>query len=183
MASKKIEKGLGATFVIGPGQSMMKDSMKGPLYVGPKKKSAPSQKNKAPKKEAPKAPPKTQVPTPKPKAKPPVPFKYDPNIPRFQQGPEASPDDAMNAPVFPPKKKDTGRTDRAPRPRNEIGGEGYKLGPFRIRRKPSPETPRDGAFGIEWEGFKNGGKPKKMKSGGMARGDGKSRVKTKGRCI
>lgn len=36
----EIQKGLGVTFKVGPGQKLMKDSPEGKLYVGPRKKKA-----------------------------------------------------------------------------------------------------------------------------------------------
>lgn len=59
MAKKDDMKGLGVTFKVGPGQKIMKDSMDGPLYVGPRKKDGA-------KKDSPKA---VRKPVPKPPTK------------------------------------------------------------------------------------------------------------------
>lgn len=80
------------------------------------------------------------------------------------------------APKIEPAKSTLAAADRAPSmkatPKKplELGGEGYKLGPIRLKRYPSAELPKDGALGVEWEGFKNGGKIDGIASRGKTKG-------------
>lgn len=141
------KKGLGVTFKIGPGQKMMKDSMDGPLYVGPKKKSAP---------------PATKKAKPETKAKPPKKMPKRPVTPTPYNKPDRK--------SFNPLTSTTLNEDGSV----VSGAAGVGARKFGDVSKPPEKLPGKRFNPLTSTYYKDGGR---------VRGDGMSRVKTKGRCI
>lgn len=130
-------------------------------------------------------PPEEKKAKPKVKAKPPEPKVEAPADPkrgqeqRFRPAPKpevpAKPERGQEQRFrpAPPPTEDNGKPVKRPiRPGQEDSGPGFNIGPFRIDKGYSPEHPGKPIWGIGYKGFK---------SGGSIRGDGMSRVSTKGK--
>lgn len=173
-------KGLGVTFKIGPGQKLMKDSMEGPLYVGPKKKAAPSPS-------APKAKPKADMPkrpispTPAPKGLPQRPISKTPE-PKFNPLTSTYSYDGKTVVKAPARKEYPGPTPQSKDLEAFSPALGKKVPVYKASKpasesdsQPPAREPRmvfSPTLGRMVPAYKNGG---------QIRGDGMARVKTKGK--
>jgi hypothetical protein len=144
--ARKDNEGLGVTFKIGPGQKLMKDSMEGPLYVGPKKKEAAA---------------------PKPKAKPEA-KKPEVKMPKRPVSP--TPYSKPDALRFNPLTSTTVNSDGSV----ESGAKGVGAKNYGDLSKPEEKPPGKRFNPLTSTYYKNGG---------CVRGDGVSRVRTKGKLL